>query len=61
MPEAREDGRGDVEEADERTGPADEHGDDLRAGAAEYASHPTRAARNPVRHFPIYPDRHRIP
>ncbi|GHA32013.1 hypothetical protein GCM10010372_35160 [Streptomyces tauricus] len=73
--EAREDTRGDVQDAHERAGPGDPGGDGLgartvedaaravrcAARTAECAPRPVRSFRNLARLFPIYPDRHRIP
>jgi hypothetical protein len=60
-PEAREDPRGDVQDPYECAGPGDEGGNGIWARTTEYASRPARAVWNLARHFPIYPDRHRIP
>ena len=66
VPEAREDTGRDVQQADEGAGSGDEGRHRLRprttqqsADSAVVVAHLT--ARNPARHFPIYPDRHRIP
>ncbi|GHF07206.1 hypothetical protein GCM10014715_73960 [Streptomyces spiralis] len=61
VPEARKDTRRNVQETHDGGGPADERGDGLGARTAEYAAHPRGSTRNLARHFPIYPDRHRIP
>ncbi|GGY31567.1 hypothetical protein GCM10010299_42730 [Streptomyces tanashiensis] len=56
--EAGEDPGGDVDEADEGAGRADEGGDLLGAGAAENPPHPNR---NQSGFVPIYRDRHGFP
>ncbi|GAA3893565.1 hypothetical protein GCM10023084_53030 [Streptomyces lacrimifluminis] len=61
VPEAREDSRGDVDQTHERTGPGDDGGDGLGTRTAQYAPYSACSSRNLARHFPIYPDRHRIP
>ncbi|GAA4993131.1 hypothetical protein GCM10023335_00560 [Streptomyces siamensis] len=60
-PEAREDAGGDVQESDERAGPGDQGGDGFGSRTPEYAPRSACSTRNLARHFPIYPDRHRIP
>jgi hypothetical protein len=59
--EAREDTRRDVQKPYERAGPGDQGGNGFGARTAEYAPQSARSSRNLTRHFPIYPDRHRIP
>ncbi|BCL22074.1 hypothetical protein GCM10017668_39170 [Streptomyces tuirus] len=67
VPEAGEDACGDVQDAHQGAGSADEDGDGLGAWPAQYPARPARtgraaaATRNLARHFLICPDRHRIP
>ncbi|GGU38056.1 hypothetical protein GCM10010244_75380 [Streptomyces coeruleorubidus] len=70
MPEAWEDARGDVQDAHQGAGSADQDRDGLGAWAAQPVAHTAHTARtgrggsmtrNLARHFLICPDRHRIP
>ncbi|GHE37444.1 hypothetical protein GCM10018785_03940 [Streptomyces longispororuber] len=62
--EAGEHTRRHVQESYERAGSGDPGGDGFGAGPTEDAAQPTLTLWtlwNHTRHFPIYPDRHRIP
>lgn len=61
VPEAREDARRDVQQPYEGAGTGHEGRYGLGAGAAEHPAELAVTAWNHTRHFPIYPDRHRIP
>ncbi|GGZ85327.1 hypothetical protein GCM10010389_24480 [Streptomyces echinoruber] len=61
VPEPGEDPGGDVQKAHQGARPADERGDGLGTRSSQRAPRTSGSAWNRFRHFPICPDRHRIP